>query len=120
MKTRTGFVSNSSSSSFICDVCGCAEESYDGDGVVRCENEHEICNDCDSSKFVKIDSSNWGSVVSKETCPVCTKKVIPDYERLRYFYNTLGITPEQTAELIRGNISFDDFFRGIVPDEDKK
>lgn len=29
MKTRLGYVSNSSTSSFVCDVCGCVEAGYD-------------------------------------------------------------------------------------------
>jgi hypothetical protein len=43
MKIRKGFVSNSSSSSYICDVCGEAETVYDGmqeAGLVRCVNGH--------------------------------------------------------------------------------
>lgn len=47
MKTRNGFVSNSSSSSFTCDICG---ESFSGMDMglsdfelIRCENQHTIC-----------------------------------------------------------------------------
>lgn len=49
MKRRTGFVSNSSSSSFICDVCG--EEvsgmdlSMEDACMYNCENGHIICGD---------------------------------------------------------------------------
>lgn len=42
-KTRKGFVSNSSSSSFICDLSGEAFESYDGLSecdAVSCANDH--------------------------------------------------------------------------------
>lgn len=42
-----GFVSNSSSSSFVCDLCNRAEEIYDdsvGDNIdCRCENGHNLC-----------------------------------------------------------------------------
>lgn len=47
MKVRKGFVSNSSSSSFICEVCGHVESGYDCGlediDFVQCENEHIMC-----------------------------------------------------------------------------
>lgn len=47
VKFRKGFVSNSSSSSFICDICGEEESGYDislsDADMVMCENGHIIC-----------------------------------------------------------------------------
>lgn len=47
MKVRLGFVSNSSSSSFTCDVCGATESgmnmSVDEADMVECENGHIVC-----------------------------------------------------------------------------
>lgn len=47
MKIRLGFVSNSSSSSFICSVCGNIESGMDMSlsdaGMVECVNEHTLC-----------------------------------------------------------------------------
>lgn len=49
MKIRKGFVSNSSSSSFICEVCGHAESGYDVAyaeiGFATCEQGHVFCQD---------------------------------------------------------------------------
>ena len=49
MKTRTGFVSNSSSSSFICDVCGeeaCGRDICLSDcEMSQCVNGHMFCDD---------------------------------------------------------------------------
>ena len=50
MKLRHGFVSNSSTSSFLCCVCGTMEAGSDSCGMseygfCRCENEHEMCID---------------------------------------------------------------------------
>ena len=113
MKIRSGFVSNSSSSSFICDVCGNPQESYDGEGVSSCENDHEICDNCDSSDYIRVDDQYGDPVISKSTCPICTKKVVPDYMKLQYFYDTLGITSKQAADLVRGNIDIHQFFMGV-------
>ena len=47
MKIRTSYVSNSSSSSFICNVCGREESGYDccaeDVGMMVCENNHTFC-----------------------------------------------------------------------------
>jgi len=47
MKIRTGFVSNSSSSSFVCDICGNIESGYDARpedvGMTICKNGHTMC-----------------------------------------------------------------------------
>ena len=46
MKIRTGFVSNSSSSSFVCSVCNRVEEGYDGQygfDTSYCDVGHEFC-----------------------------------------------------------------------------
>jgi len=49
MKIRTGFVSNSSSSSFICDVTGYVESGWDMTlseaGMCQCENGHIFSNE---------------------------------------------------------------------------
>ena len=45
MKVRNGFVSNSSSSSFVCDVSGESFEVYDGEGVYHCCNGHGFCSE---------------------------------------------------------------------------
>lgn len=49
MKIRNGFVSNSSSSSFTCDVCGTTESGMDASpsdfDMSSCVNGHTFCND---------------------------------------------------------------------------
>lgn len=49
MKIRNGFVSNSSSSSFTCDVCGITESGMDASAgdfdMTNCINGHCFCND---------------------------------------------------------------------------
>ena len=47
MKKRKGFVSNSSSSSFVCEVCGSEESGMDmcldDAGMAECKNGHIVC-----------------------------------------------------------------------------
>lgn len=47
MKIRSGFISNSSSSSFVCDVCGYTESGWDMTleeaEMYECENGHTFC-----------------------------------------------------------------------------
>lgn len=59
MKTRLGFVSNSSSSSFVCSICKETFEGYNGDyGDIHhmgCENGHGFCSDCiESSLTIEV------------------------------------------------------------------
>lgn len=117
MKIRSCFVSNSSSSSFICDACGSAEESYDGEGHTQCEIGHEFCDYCVKDDMKKVESDDYGYAVTKETCPICTKKIVPDYVKLQYFYDTLGIDSKTADELVRGNINFDKIFRGLTDEK---
>ena len=47
MKIRTGFVSNSSSSSFVCNYCGAVEAGYDMGldeaGMIKFNCGHTVC-----------------------------------------------------------------------------
>jgi len=77
MKIRKGFVSNSSSSSFICDVCGQDASGYDmslSDAeMYECENGHIFCEDHTSfeinkefvTHLVTIELEKYKSCVEK-------------------------------------------------------
>jgi len=64
MKIRHGFVSNSSSSSFVCEVCGHSEVSYaDPEDMVYCEDKaHLFCKE----HLVGVDLNDWIEEQRKE------------------------------------------------------
>jgi hypothetical protein len=75
-KIRNGFVSNSSSSSFICNVCNRISEGYDWNnssgGIVQCEHGHFFCYD----HALEKDDSFWDclkndGIFPEKYCPVC-------------------------------------------------
>lgn len=80
MKYRSGFVSNSSSSSYICEICGriaCGWDIYLPDyEMVSCENDHALCYDHFNNETLQIllektsdnyESTNFNSIY----CPIC-------------------------------------------------
>ena len=89
MKIRTGFVSNSSSSSFLCDACGEADVGYDGQyeniDVIHCELEHEFC-----KHHYKGESEN--NYLEPKECPVCTLAAVNDTRMLVYLRKKLGVS----------------------------
>lgn len=60
MKIRSNYVSNSSSSSFICGVCNRQESGYDASpsdfGFVYCVNDHCFC---EEHQLLFIPDSKW-------------------------------------------------------------
>lgn len=101
MKIRNGFVSNSSSSSFTCDVCGTTESGMDASpsdfDMSTCVNNHTFCNDHapesepmtpkqyrDSIK-TQIESCTW---MDKESIQrdIAEMEMVPDDE-IEEFYN---------------------------------
>jgi len=106
MKIRTGFVSNSSSSSFVCDVCGHAEEIRDSDfsyaSIIHCENGHVICRDeLIDWKEETIYSDEYGDCVEEKYCPICQFEVSGKYDIQRYFLKTTNITEDEVFESIK-------------------
>lgn len=124
MKIKTGFVSNSSTTSFVCCVC---KEQFSGmDLTVRevehstCENGHIVCNDRLLPVVVKVDPDSDQGVdddcyyedeVTAERCPICQFKVQPpDRYILRYLLKINNITREDVFEKIKhGFATYGDF-----------
>ena len=89
MRIRLGFVSNSSSSSFTCQVCNktveCMDDNRPSDvGLIECENGHVFCEKHPKAfakklkkqynKKENIDKSIEGwkyYTISSDICPIC-------------------------------------------------
>jgi hypothetical protein len=91
MKIRKGFVSNSSTSSFTCDVCGATESGFDASvadvGFGICENGHYHCG-CEVSMnddCMKNDE-DYGQAIKEECCPICIFDMSSKVDMKRYLY----------------------------------
>ena len=83
MKIRTGFVSNSSSSSFICDFCGREDSGMDycleDVEMFECENGHTFCEDeilTPNDEQLEDTSDEYCEYrygVPERFCPVCNR-----------------------------------------------
>ena len=131
LKIRLGFVSNSSSSSFVCEVCGATESGMDTSasdfGYVECENGHLLCeeellenakslqevysetHDEDEDYDEKIesfrdDSCYGGDVYSEEFCPICQFMVSSKPEIQKYLKKKYNISEDEVfAEIKKQN-----------------
>lgn len=74
MKDRIGFVSNSSSSSFVCDVCGESfsgwDLSYREAGLFGCEHGHTFCEEHlvgrnENKDFLASTKADWNGPKKK-------------------------------------------------------
>ena len=96
MKTRNSLVSNSSSSSFVCCICGGIEAATDDQCMSDfdmdvCINRHEIHNDC------KKQFSN----LTINDCPICSLQALTDYEELQFMRKLISATPESNLEKVQ-------------------
>ncbi|MCK9458710.1 MAG: hypothetical protein M0R80_03660 [Proteobacteria bacterium] len=102
MKERVGFVSNSSSCSFICNLCGKMEEGWDWDEIpsmgdlLRCEKGHLLCREHFSFKKTKPDPQR----VASKFCPLCRASANSLKE---YLLKKSGKTVDEIIEEICNN-----------------
>jgi hypothetical protein len=103
MKIRQGFVSNSSSSSFLCDITGEMFEGYDGDlsefGLASCENNHTFLYEGypEVKEWIEEDPENENGCyeIPARICPICNGKAKPELvPRLKSMMKNLNVTIE--------------------------
>lgn len=98
MKVRQGFVSNSSSSSFICEICGNTKSGYDLSlsdmGFVMCENEHIFCDEHLINMEGEIETLGYENLVLEKHCPICQFEEYSQPELARYLVKEYSIPKE--------------------------
>lgn len=127
MKIRNGFVSNSSSSSFVCEICGEIESgmdaSYDFFNMVECEKGHlfhrecamkhsdkkarDIIEECSNEPMegsLDEKTKKWKEKLNEKAllkthCPVCQLRVATDKMRLAFLKRTTS--DKQILETLR-------------------
>ena len=109
MKIRQGFVSNSSSSSFTCNMCGytvCERDLglEDADFYI-CENGHEICAGCMNAPEDKPD--DWSiynedrDLISEKYCPMCNFEELDFANVKKYLLKTTKYTEEEVFDWVK-------------------
>ena len=108
MKTRNGFVSNSSTSSFTCDVCGETYAERDAGltdaEMYRCANEHTFC---ESHAVGNPEGEDYEDryEVSVRFCPICSMTHLTPTEELVYLRKKAGFS-DMAATLVAVKAEF--------------
>jgi hypothetical protein len=119
MKYRSDFVTNSSSSSFICQVSGRLEGGYDMSledaQMYRCENRHTF----DEGYLVgKLLPNKYGEIdrddIKAENCHICQfKELIPE-DGLKFLLKQQGITKTDILQMVKEKYkTYQDFKKDI-------
>ena len=116
MKVRRGFVSNSSSSSFVCVICDNVESGYDASlndvGICECDNGHTMCQD-HIPNYDEISTSDDFDVyaVKAEYCPICNMEKFEKDRLLDYAISLLGTSRGELEARARRQFSSYDLFK---------
>ena len=106
MKIRAGFVSNSSSSSFIWDVCGHDASGWDlgldDAGMVECRRGHIICDSHVNAEVVDRYS------VCSLSCPCCQLDNPTDHAIISYLLYKCGKTLKEIKKEIKDTFGTSD------------
>jgi hypothetical protein len=122
MKFRNGFVTNSSSSSFICDVCGETASGWDmtlSDAqMYECKLGHTFCESHKLKvldKIIKkgIDSDDEEEYNEEDEryeidpiyCPICQFKYLHKEDALKYLLKKLQVTEKDLLAELKGTFS---------------
>jgi len=114
MKIRSGFVSNSSSSSYICEVCGHDESGYDIGleyaEMSECTRGHIICDSHIKDRDENFDRHNLCSL----SCPCCQLDSPPDYMIIDYLLYKYGKKLDEVKKEIKSTFGTADEMYKII------
>lgn len=126
MKFRKSFVTNSSSSSYICEYCGKEASGWDMSlseaEMIECVNGHTVCEECIDSKTLKYLYDNyadedkdtywedWRYELPEEYCPICSFDVFLDSDILKFLEKFHSINMDDIKDEIKKNFkNYSDF-----------
>jgi hypothetical protein len=105
MKIRQAFVANSSSSSFICEICSHTESGWDASPrdfeMIYCEQEHLVCIEHLLEGFEDDEDEDGRYTVSSKYCPICQFECISNPAVVPYLVETRGITRDEVFASIK-------------------
>jgi hypothetical protein len=108
MKIRIGFVSNSSTTSFTCDVCGYSESHHDSVGIeefgmMECENGHIICQKEMLEEWRKTEEDEEEDIFAcpERCCPICKFTLFSTNDLAAYLLKKHGITREEVFAQVK-------------------
>ena len=102
MKVRNGFVSNSSTSSFVCDICGEKYEGWDASPsdpdfeCSVCENEHIMCNShLEGVEIESLMAKDEERHIPSKYCPICNFQTYAEGEMVTYLEKTRKVSKDE-------------------------
>lgn len=105
MKIRNWFVSNSSSSSFICEICNHTESGWDACptelGFVTCINEHIICEEHLLNGETVRDEYDEEDVASEKACPICQFEMYSKPQLAKYLQKIYNVNRDKVFAEIK-------------------
>jgi hypothetical protein len=103
MKIRNGFVSNSSTSSFLCNICNRLETEYEmacDANMYKCVHGHTFCFEHTLNRSECDKDYRESGEVSKKNCPLCQMEEMEDKHIVEYFMKNLELSKKDLIKMI--------------------